>query len=167
MTQSGMMIALAGPKRVVTLVPVRIPIIPLVSMLGQTLVSFFGLTGSALCQNAAWRLTIRVSLAQAGSYFRTRGRSLLAPKTAESGLRVTARDREGRTATVDSRKETQPPRTLSTPRNCCKVVLEIFMPRQSSLGVLRVLGGESCFCLHSPTEKMNDCFRLSFLTFET
>jgi hypothetical protein len=49
-------------------------------MLGQTLVSFYGLTGSALCQNAAWCLTIRVSLAQAVSHFRTRCRSLLAAK---------------------------------------------------------------------------------------
>jgi hypothetical protein len=40
MTQSGIMMALALPKLVVTLVPERLAIIAVFSMTGQTLVSF-------------------------------------------------------------------------------------------------------------------------------
>jgi hypothetical protein len=39
------------------------------------------------------------------------------------------------------------------------------MPRQSSLGVLCVLGGESCFRSHSPTKKIDRRLRMSFLAF--
>jgi hypothetical protein len=38
MTQSDMMMALPGPKAIVTLVPARLPIIALLSMTSKTLV---------------------------------------------------------------------------------------------------------------------------------
>lgn len=58
------MFALAGPKRLVTLVPAWDRAIPLFSVESQTMVSFYCFPHSASCQNASRKVTIRVSLVQ-------------------------------------------------------------------------------------------------------
>jgi len=71
MTQSGMMIALAGPKVIVTLVPVRTPIIALFSIPRQTLVSFYGEPDPAPCQKCVVTADNSCQSGTGSSYFRT------------------------------------------------------------------------------------------------
>src|SRR5260370_10212346 len=77
----GMIIALAGPKQIVTLGSVPLRKTALFSVEADLWYQFYGFRSPASCQNASPELTIRVNLQKSVSPFRTPSGARLAPSS--------------------------------------------------------------------------------------